>query len=52
MLPQLGVHLLDLDSEGTIVYLRDVDIEIIIKTVNCMFKKLSVERVKWGQWKT
>lgn len=52
MLPQLGVHLLDLDSEVTIVYLRDVDVEIIIKTVNGMFKKLRVEHVKWGQWKT
>lgn len=48
MLPQLGVHCCDLDSEVMIVHLWDMDVEIIIKTVNRMIKKQGVKCVKWG----
>ena len=36
VLPPLGVPLPDLDSAVTVVHLRDVDVEAIIKTVNRM----------------
>lgn len=49
VLPSLGVPLPDLDSAVTVVYLRDVDVEAIIKTVNRMFEKQRVKCVKWGR---